>query len=451
MAAYSGPGVPSDGLVFSMDPGNRKGSLRSAQSSNILPDPNNWLTGTGSASGYGANGGAAEQNRLYVSDDPWGRRAVTWRTTPDSASGADGGWNSSYYGIDRSFTYRWVIWVRRYTSGTGGTFYFGLNPAPIRNDNGATQSNPYFSYPSQASLNLNQWYMVVAHCFYEGYTGGRHPDSGWYQNGAKISDKSYGNCGTQDVRWASGTTTAQHRTYHYYTTNVSSGLEFAYPRIDKCDGTEPTIKELLEVGESGGIGFITEKKLDLFNGVGFGTEGKNVGYYNFDGVDDGIQIDEVSDLSLNQMTIISWNYSPNYNHNGFMFEKTTNGSVNTQYSLFYNGANNLYFRTYGVSPPDQSISTSGSGVVNNQWNCIAATYNGSQKKIYVNGVLISTQNATGTVTQNTTGPAFIGIYGNHAGYPFNGKIARTQLYNRALSAAEIRQDFSAFRSRFGLV
>ena len=450
MGVHGGPKVESDGLVFSFDPGNTKSSLRKKQSSNILPDPNNWTTGTGGVSGYGANGSASEQNRLYVDDDPWGRRSVTWRTTPDATSGADGGWNTSYYSIDRSYTYRWSVWVRRYTAGTGGTFYLGLNPAPIRNDNGNTQSNPYFTYPAISSLTQNQWYLVVGHCFYEGYSGERHPDSGWYQNGNKISDKSYGNVGAQDVRWASSTTAAMHRAYHYYTTNTASGIEFAYPRVDKCDGNEPTIKELIEIGESGAKGLISGKKLNLYNGVGFGEERKNVGYFNFDGSNDGIQVDETADLSVNQMTISSWNYSTNYQQNGFMFEKTTNGSVNTQYSLFFNGNNTIYYRTYGLSPRDTTINTTSAGVVNNQWNNIVATYNGSQKKIYVNGILRLTQNATGTVTQNTTGPAFIGIYGNHAGYPFNGKIAQTRVYNRALSDDEVRQNFNATRSRFGI-
>lgn len=451
MSAHSGPNVKNDGMVFAFDAGNTKGSLLKKQSSNILVDPNTWTPGTGGFTGYGANGSTTEQNRLYVNDDPWGRRSVTWRTTPDATSGADGGWNTSYYSIDRSYTYRYSVWVRRYTAGTGGTFYFGMNPAPIRNDTGSAQSNPYFTYPAQSSLTLNQWYLVVAHCFYEGYTGGRHPDSGWYENGLKISDKSYGNCGTQDVRWQSSTTSAQHRTYHFYTTNTASGLEFAYPRIDKCDGNEPSIRELISIGESGNIGLLNRRKMNFFNGVSFNSERKNLGYLSFDGSNDGVQIDETQDLSLNHMTISSWCYSTNFQQNGFLFEKTTNGSVNTQYSLFFNSGNNsIYYRTYGLSSTDLTVNSSSAGVINNQWNNIVATYNGSQKKIYVNGALVATQSVTGTVNQNNTGPAFIGIYGNFAGYPFNGKISQTKIYNIALTDQQIKQNFNALRSRFGI-
>ena len=172
-------------------------------------------------------------------------------------------------------------------------------------------------------------------------------------------------------------------------------------------------------------------------------------YLEFDGSDDYIQLAGTI-LSLNQMTISSWNFSSNFNQNGFMFEKTTNGIVNTQYSLFYNSSNDIYYRTYGLSTLDLTINITTAGVVNNQWNNVVATFDGTIKRIYVNGVLAATSTTlSGTVTQNTTGAAFIGIYGG-GGYPFNGRIAQTQIYNRALSAQEIQQNFNATRSRFSI-
>ena len=187
----------------------------------------------------------------------------------------------------------------------------------------------------------------------------------------------------------------------------------------------------------------------LVNGVGYSSS--NGGSFVFNGSNRGIQL-AGTNLSLNQMTISSWNYSSNYAQNGFMFEKTTNGSLNTQYSLFYNGGDNLiYYRTYGLSLTDLTVNTSTAGVVNNQWNNVVATWDGTNKRIYVNGILRATSaNLTGTVTQNTTGAAYIGIFGNFAGYPFNGRISKTSIYNRALTAAEIQQNFNALKSRFSI-
>lgn len=176
----------------------------------------------------------------------------------------------------------------------------------------------------------------------------------------------------------------------------------------------------------------------------------NGGSLVFNGINSGILLAGTK-LSLNQMTISCWNYATSYSQNGFMFEKTTNGSVNTQYSLFYNSSNDIYYRTIGLSNQDLAVNITTAGVINSQWNNIVATFDGVNKRIYVNGVLRQTSgNLTGTITQNTTGDAYIGIFGNFAGYAFNGRIANTSIYNRALTLEEILQNFNVRRGRYGI-
>ncbi len=193
----------------------------------------------------------------------------------------------------------------------------------------------------------------------------------------------------------------------------------------------------------------------LTNGPFFSNgTGDASGAIVYDGSNDGLVISNstsLSALSVNTMTISSWNYASNYSQNGFMFEKTTNNTVNTQYSFFFVSDDRIIYRTYGLSTLDTTLTTSTSGVVNNQWNNLVATWDGTYKKIYVNGSLKSTSAAlTGTITQNSTGYAYIGIFGNFGGYPFAGKIASTLVYNRALSDVEILQNFNALRGRFGI-
>lgn len=186
----------------------------------------------------------------------------------------------------------------------------------------------------------------------------------------------------------------------------------------------------------------------IVNSGGFNTTG--AGSIGFNGSNTGVQLSG-SLLSLNQMTISSWNFSTNYIQSGFLFEKTTNGTVNTQYSLFYDSGGSMWYRTQGLSTTDLNVGIVAAGVKNNQWNNIVATFDGTNKRIYVNGAIAATSaNLTGTVTANTTGPAYIGIYGSFAGYPFNGRIAVTQVFNRALSAQEIQQNYNALKSRFNI-
>jgi len=441
---YSGPNIERDGLVLALDGASRRSTLKSTQVNNILPDPGNWTTGTGSQSGYSSNGSSSEQNRVLVSDDPWGRNSVTWRTTPDSTSGADGGWNTSYYSVDINYTYRYSVWVKRYAE-TGGTFYMGMNPNPIRNDNDSSQSNPYFTYTAISNLTYNQWYLVVGHVFYEGYTGGRHPESGWYENGVKISDKSYGNVGAQDVRWASGTTTARHRTYHYYTTNTSSGIEFAYPRVDKIDGKEPSIKELLEQGESGWRDLKSKTIYDLENKLQYSTDGVKSGFV-FDGTDDYVSIDSVADL------IAGGDFSLEAIIKGSTQDHKSIISINTS-----DGNNRMLWmvRNAGMGIYDGSTWYIGDeDVDDNNFHHIILTYDFSTKnaKIYTDNILDTNVTTSNQINISASDKVSIGMEydGGSPTDHFSGEIPVAKVYNKALSAQEVKQNYKAYKNRFDI-
>ena len=453
---YSGPHIKKDGLVLSLDGASRRSTLKATQVNNILPDPGNWSTGTGGQTGYGSNGSSSEQNRVSVTDDPWGRNSITWRTTPDSTSGADGGWNSSYYAIDRSYTYRYSMWVKRYTAGTGGTFYMGMNPNPIRNDNGNSQGNPYFTHPAISLLTLNQWYLVVAHVFYEGYTGGRHPDSGWYENGVKISDKSYGNCGTQDVRWAPGTTSARHRAYHYYTTNVNSGIEFAYPRVDKIDGKEPSINEMINRGESGWLNLSGDGNGEVGNGLQYALKGVESSFV-FDGTDDSLIVDdgissgyERSIEYIVKFSTISGTYEP------IAAYTYGTGAPSGRIWLGLQNISGYRFRMHGWGSDDPySTNTS---VVTGQYYHVIHTYNYNTRemRLYVNG----TDEASDTYdNQGLSAWSNTSAFSWHLGYdPYSyGGVSNSNIelpvfkvYNQALSADEVQQNFRAYKNRFNI-
>jgi len=92
--------------------------------------------------------------------------------------------------------------------------------------------------------------------------------------------------------FASGTTAIRHRTYHYYDGAGTGRLSFVYPRIDKVDGNEPTISELL-LGRVRKNVDITGKgnKIQLTNNMRrkAGTK-KALNYFLFDGVNDYIEL-----------------------------------------------------------------------------------------------------------------------------------------------------------------
>jgi hypothetical protein len=132
----------------------------------------------------------------------------------------------------------------------------------------------------------------------------------------------------------------------------------------------------------------------------------------------------------NQIFAQKWNYT--LGSDGYTLEIFNSVIVAACYSA---GANYL------------SVSTSGYPI-NNTYHIIL-TLSGSTQTLYINGVSVAT-NSSGSVP-NISGTNFtIGSRSNLAGSYFGGNVYLTKFYNRALSAAEILQNFNFYRTRYGI-
>jgi hypothetical protein len=93
----------------------------------------------------------------------------------------------------------------------------------------------------------------------------------------------------------------------------------------------------------------------------------------------------------------------------------------------------------------------GSGIAaNTGWHCVIFSHAGgasATSTLYVDGV----SRATANLSPNLSSTA-INVGASNTGIPYwySGSIANVQLYNRALSATEITQNYNAQKSRFGL-
>lgn len=82
------------------------------------------------------------------------------------------------------------------------------------------------------------------------------------------------------------------------------------------------------------------------------------------------------------------------------------------------------------------------------WGYYCATYDGSNVNIYRQSVYEGQQATTGTA--DFSNGFRIGNWLGGAGYEYNGLITVVQIYNKALSVAEITQNFNDGRQRFGI-
>ena len=83
-----------------------------------------------------------------------------------------------------------------------------------------------------------------------------------------------------------------------------------------------------------------------------------------------------------------------------------------------------------------------------QWfNCVAQ-WDGTTRKIWVNGTQLSSAGASGLNVASSL--VQIGATNIGGSEPLQGKIGQALIYNRALTSTEIQQNYNAVRSRYGV-
>lgn len=110
---------------------------------------------------------------------------------------------------------------------------------------------------------------------------------------------------------------------------------------------------------------------------------------------------------------------------------------------------NYYYGTSGINDIPYVGVGSGLTVVQNEWAIVATSRSSTSNfmRWYKNGILDTS--TTAAYTQVTTGTQNITIGQGYAG-AYIGNIDYVSIYNRALSTAEIQQNFNALRGRFGI-
>jgi len=107
----------------------------------------------------------------------------------------------------------------------------------------------------------------------------------------------------------------------------------------------------------------------------------------------------------------------------------------------------IYVTTWG----DDYISPTGYISYNTWFNC-SVTYNGANTiLVYINGSLIGTKTLSSTLnTVLGSNGLSIAAWADGQWSSWKGKISNCTIYNRALSATEILQNYNTTKGRFGL-
>jgi hypothetical protein len=203
-------------------------------------------------------------------------------------------------------------------------------------------------------------------------------------------------------------------------------------------------------GGSGTVwGDISGNEFDgtLINGPTYGNSG-TTSNISLDGVDDFISGSTLTNLlnGSTTLTLIIWVYPTNLNNTnaGGSGYKTLVDTPGRNLSLWM--GTNGQGQFYGIGS-DTGSYVSNFNWENNKWQMVTIIVNSSNGQIIKNNYDVSQTVGRGnTFTQQVT-------FGNNpstGGSNLEGRYGNILLYNRALSSAEVSQNYNATKSRFGL-
>jgi hypothetical protein len=186
----------------------------------------------------------------------------------------------------------------------------------------------------------------------------------------------------------------------------------------------------------------------LINGPTFSSD--NGGSIVFDGIDDYTDCGTFTGLGSSNRTINVWFKIISLSVSGnkrIISLATDNTSTDTPaFTLGYSTTLTSLNIGLGGNPYNGYLTLPAFTL--NTWINICGSINSNTISVYVNGNFFNNATNTGTVGANPI--VYLGRYNNFYGQYGNINIAQTSIYNRALSAQEVLQNYNATKTRFGL-
>jgi len=299
--------------------------------------------------------------------------------------------------------YNVIDWSVTPTAATGGTF----------------TSSVYMRSPGGVSTYL----MYI-------YTG-TGPDGGWYGPASGALTSSW-----QRYSGAISGYTGTISTMRIYRVNSLGTIEIAAPQLEATSFATPFIY---------GTRSNTQAILDLTNNNTLTAT--NLAYasdntFSFSGSNSYITAPSSSTVAFGagDFTIGCWIYPSTVSGYTHMIALPDQGTFALKSET---GTGNIYFYTPGWTSYG---STPGWTLTANAWNYVVFTRSASVGYAYLNGVSYGSK----TGFTNSFTAQILNIHNGWLTEFVDCKLPTAQIYNRALTATEVAQNFNALRSRYGI-
>lgn len=192
-----------------------------------------------------------------------------------------------------------------------------------------------------------------------------------------------------------------------------------------------------------------DKNGTLVNGTTFNSN--NLGSLTFDGLNDYVSVPKA--VVTNTFTINAWINPSGVSQTGStgylgIVNKFNGYNGQRNRFLLQSGFNLLYFQA-AIGAVTYDIPSDNFSSIFNQNSMVTVVYNGSDFRFYVNGVSVMATPfpVSGNLDSGSLN-AIIGWGATSVDYFFNGKIYLYQVYNTALSANDVLQNYNALKGRY---
>jgi len=179
----------------------------------------------------------------------------------------------------------------------------------------------------------------------------------------------------------------------------------------------------------------------LVNGTTF--DSSNGGSVSFDGIDDYVTI-PTTGLVTDVITTDIW-FKTNSTK---IYQGIIGSNITEKYEWILKAGKHIE-----TSLSSNNYSEWQFIITANTWvNIVVVATSGTQWKMYRNGVDLGVANIDVGRVVNGAGVTSVqlGRVRNNSSFSYSGLIGSSRIYNRALSAAEVLQNFNATKTRFGL-
>jgi hypothetical protein len=399
MSASSGPSIQTDGLVFDYDMSNTKKSFIGPPATDRIVSTPLTLT----VYAY-ATGPVSTANIIDATYQP---RTVSRYTISNNINTARAMVTSSGLTTGVSYTFSCKI---KYNGTNVATPSFSVDASKGNPEGGANNNTVSSSAGATTSLG-NGWYYVTYTWSYSAC-----PTSGCYL--------TYGVVTGSDAAYLTNT-------FDVYEPQFEVG-SFATPYVTQSNGVRSTAQALLDLTNKNTI---TASSLTYASDNTFSFNGSS----NY--IDCGNILSDLTNLTLECWIKFGTQTS---SYNGIL-SKTLNNSngYELRTTSFTSTTTSVEFRYKGDTASSGSTTLS-----NNIWYNIVGTGTFGSQKLYINGLLVLS--STVAVTPDPNALSFVIGKLAYAGLYMNGSIPVAKVYNRALSATEIQQNFNAQRTRYGI-